>query len=137
MNLKILKTLAVKFAKNRLFWFAKTFGETSPKKTKTGVKANALTIAIKVSSKSGNSRFIRKLNSMIIEMLTKLFEIRIVANNNLGRSKRSKTCASLSSSLSFSCSSWEGEIEKNATSDPEIIAEKTNNTKIKSTIGKM
>lgn len=64
---------------------------------------------------------------MIIEILTILFTINIVANNSLGLDNNlCKPVCSLSSFLSF--------IEKKATSDPETKAEHKINTTIRSPI---
>ena len=74
---------------------------------------------------------------MIMDTLTKLFEISIVARSNLGLSSNFLTRSSLLSSLSLNSSNWPGESEKKATSDPEISAEATkSNNKIRK-IGKM
>jgi len=73
----------------------------------------------------------------MIETLTKLFEIKIVARRNLGLSNKLSTFLSLGSSLSFKSSNCPGEIEKKATSEPETIAEKIRSRIIIKAIGKI
>lgn len=71
----------------------------------------------------------------MIEMFTKLFEINTVANKIRGLSIKSIITLSVLLSLSLSSSRWAGEREKNATSEPEIMAEKTKRMAIKKRIG--
>lgn len=71
---------------------------------------------------------------VIMATLTKLLIIKMVASNSLGFATKSQI--SLSGPLLFASQSSSSELdnEKNATSEPDIMAEKTNNRSITPTV---
>ena len=70
-----------------------------------------------------------ELDKITIPTLTKLFVIRIVANNSLGLPKSFKTDLAFLSLSPFSSSLSPGLKEKKAASDPDIRAEEASNDK--------
>lgn len=107
---------------------AYTFGKISPKSNNTPVMAKISTTNVSRGLQlSGEKKLFNKyVDTMTIPTLTKLLEMRMVANRWSG-SSRSSNIFCWRGSLSSISSRSAGVMEKKATSDPEISADKSSN----------